>query len=117
MVNKTISSYYYPTPCPKINSGWKALTQSLNLLKLRTRPKRLLRQLTNLKQKQVKQLTAQLSVEQQLYYKKITEKCVCSDQARRAEAFQSLASDPGLHEMLPRLCTFIAEGVRVNLHE
>ena len=31
------------------------------------------------------------------------------------EAFQSLASDPGLHQMLPRLCTFIAEGVRVNV--
>lgn len=28
---------------------------------------------------------------------------------------QSLACDPGLHQMLPRLCTFIAEGVRVNV--
>lgn len=26
-----------------------------------------------------------------------------------------MASDPGLHQMLPRLCTFIAEGVRVNV--
>jgi len=26
-----------------------------------------------------------------------------------------LASDPGLHEMLPRMCTFIAEGVKVNV--
>jgi len=64
----------------------------------------------------VKQLTAhELSVEQQLYYKEITEACVGSDEGRRAEAFQSLASDPGLHQMLPRLCTFIAEGVRVNV--
>lgn len=31
------------------------------------------------------------------------------------EALQSLACDPGLHEMLPRMCTFIAEGVRVNV--
>jgi len=31
------------------------------------------------------------------------------------EALQSLASDPGLHEMLPRMCTFIAEGVKVNV--
>lgn len=23
--------------------------------------------------------------------------------------------DPGLHEMLPRMCTFIAEGVKVNV--
>jgi len=64
----------------------------------------------------VKQLTAhELSVEQQLYYKEITEACVGSEEGRRAEAFQSLASDPGLHQMLPRLCTFIAEGVRVNV--
>lgn len=26
-----------------------------------------------------------------------------------------MASDPGLHEMLPRMCTFIAEGVKVNV--
>ncbi|KAH9634151.1 hypothetical protein HF086_001353 [Spodoptera exigua] len=27
----------------------------------------------------------------------------------------SLACDPGLHEMLPRMCTFISEGVKVNV--
>ncbi|KAH6940437.1 hypothetical protein HPB50_027587 [Hyalomma asiaticum] len=59
--------------------------------------------------------THELSVEQQLYYKEITEACVGSDDSRRAEALQSLASDPGLHQMLPRLCTFISEGVKVNV--
>lgn len=54
-------------------------------------------------------------MEQQLYYKEITEACVGSDEARRAEALQSLSADPGLHEMLARMCTFIAEGVRVNV--
>ena len=64
----------------------------------------------------VKQLAKhELSVEQQLYYKEITEACVGSDESRRAEALQSLACDPGLHQMLPRLCTFIGEGVRVNV--
>ncbi|KAL4715263.1 hypothetical protein ACJJTC_007845 [Scirpophaga incertulas] len=64
----------------------------------------------------VKQLaTHELSVEQQLYYKEITETCVGSDENRRAEALQSLACDPGLHEMLPRMCTFISEGVKVNV--
>ncbi|CAL8114246.1 unnamed protein product [Orchesella dallaii] len=64
----------------------------------------------------VKQLaTHELSVEQQLYYKEITEACVGSDEIRRSEALQSLSNDPGLYEMLPRLCTFIAEGVRVNV--
>lgn len=64
----------------------------------------------------VKQLaTHELSVEQQLYYKEITEACVGADEGRRAEALQSLACDPGIHEMLPRMCTFIAEGVKVNV--
>ncbi|CAB3231456.1 unnamed protein product [Arctia plantaginis] len=64
----------------------------------------------------VKQLaTHELSVEQQLYYKEITEACVGSDEGRRAEALQSLSCDPGLHEMLPRMCTFISEGVKVNV--
>lgn len=64
----------------------------------------------------VKQLaTHELSVEQQFYYKEITEACVGADEGRRAEALQSLACDPGIHEMLPRMCTFIAEGVKVNV--
>ncbi|KAJ8870858.1 hypothetical protein PR048_027159 [Dryococelus australis] len=72
--------------------------------------------LRNVETVHVKQLaTHELSVEQQLYYKEITEACVGSDEGRRAEALQSLASDPGLHEMLPRMCTFIAEGVKVNV--
>ncbi|CAG9862733.1 unnamed protein product [Phyllotreta striolata] len=72
--------------------------------------------LKNIETVQIKQLaTHELSVEQQVYYKEITEACVGSDEARRAEALQSLASDPGLHEMLPRMCTFIIEGVRVNV--
>ncbi|XP_015907860.1 transcription initiation factor TFIID subunit 6 [Parasteatoda tepidariorum] len=64
----------------------------------------------------LKQLaTHELSVEQQLYYKEITEACVGSDEPRRAEALQSLASDPGLYQMLPRLSQFISEGVKVNV--
>lgn len=38
--------------------------------------------------------------------------CICFE---LQEALQSLSNDPGLYEMLPRLCTFIAEGVRVNV--
>ncbi|RWS05539.1 transcription initiation factor tfii-D-like protein [Dinothrombium tinctorium] len=59
--------------------------------------------------------THELSVEQQLYYKEITEACVGSDETRRSEALQSLTADSGLHQMLPRLCTFISEGVKVNV--
>ncbi|KAK5647087.1 hypothetical protein RI129_005551 [Pyrocoelia pectoralis] len=72
--------------------------------------------LRNVETVQIKQLaTHELSVEQQLYYKEITEACVGSDETRRIEALQSLALDPGLYEMLPRMCTFIIEGVRVNV--
>lgn len=75
-----------------------------------------IQKLKNVETVHVKQLaTHELSVEQQLYYKEITEACVGSDEARRAEALQSLACDPGLHEMLPRMCTFITEGVKVNV--
>ncbi|KAG5681567.1 hypothetical protein PVAND_010986 [Polypedilum vanderplanki] len=64
----------------------------------------------------IKQLAQhELSVEQQFYYKEITEACVGADEARRAEALQSLCCDPGIHEMLPRMCTFIAEGVKINV--
>ncbi|PIO39504.1 hypothetical protein AB205_0092300 [Aquarana catesbeiana] len=52
----------------------------------------------------------ELSVEQQLYYKEITEACVGSCEAKRAEALQSIATDPGLYQMLPRFSTFISEG-------
>ncbi|XP_078613037.1 transcription initiation factor TFIID subunit 6-like isoform X2 [Branchiostoma floridae x Branchiostoma japonicum] len=60
-------------------------------------------------------LTHELSVEQQLYYREITEACVGSCESRRAEALQSLATDPGLHQMIPRFSTFVCEGVRVNV--
>lgn len=59
--------------------------------------------------------THELSVEQQLYYKEITEACVGPDESRRSEALQSLASDPGLHQMLPRFSSFISEGVKINV--
>jgi transcription initiation factor TFIID subunit 6 len=65
---------------------------------------------------QIKQLaTHELSVEQQLYYKEITEACVGNIELKRHHALNSLAHDPGLHQMLPRLCVFISEGVKVNI--
>lgn len=60
-------------------------------------------------------LSHELSVEQQLYYKEITEACVGSSEPKRAQALQSLASDSGLYQMLPRFSSFICEGVRVNV--
>ena len=90
----------------------KNLDSSTNVTQLRDR----LAKKKRLETVKVKQLaTHELSVEQQLYYKEITEACVGSDEARRAEALHSLSYDSGLHQMLPRLCTFISEGVKVNV--
>jgi len=64
----------------------------------------------------IKQFAEQeLSVEQQLFYKEITETCIGSDENRRKEALKILTEYPDLHQMLPRLCTFISEGVKVNI--
>ncbi len=60
-------------------------------------------------------ITHELSVEQQLYYKEITEACVGSYEQKRTEALHSLASDPGLYQLLPRFATFISEGVKINV--
>ncbi|XP_074099602.1 transcription initiation factor TFIID subunit 6-like isoform X2 [Cotesia typhae] len=66
----------------------------------------------------VKELAAnELSAEQQLYYQKITEACMSNNEKLRVIALQSLSVDPGLHEILARMCTFITEGVKVNVVE
>ncbi|XP_066910948.1 transcription initiation factor TFIID subunit 6-like [Clytia hemisphaerica] len=60
-------------------------------------------------------VTHELSVEQQMYYKELTEASVGSIETKRTEALQSLSNDPGLYQLLPRFITFISEGVRVNV--
>jgi transcription initiation factor TFIID subunit 6 len=60
-------------------------------------------------------LPHELSVELQLYFTCVTEACVGVDEQKRTEALNSLATDPGLYQLLPRLVLFIAEGVRVNI--
>jgi len=52
-----------------------------------------------------------LSVEQQIYFKEVTEACVGSDEQKRTEGLNSLSTDPGLHQLLSRLILFISEGV------
>lgn len=57
-----------------------------------------------------------LSLEQQLYYKEITDACVgLTSESRCQEALSSLTSDPGLYQLLPQFTSFITEGVRVNV--
>ncbi|KAH0534397.1 transcription initiation factor TFIID subunit 6-like [Cotesia glomerata] len=65
---------------------------------------------------QVKDLVVhELSVEQQLYYQKLTEACMSKNEKLRASALQLLSVDPSLYEMLARMCTFVAQGVKVNV--
>ncbi|XP_076454129.1 transcription initiation factor TFIID subunit 6-like [Babylonia areolata] len=59
--------------------------------------------------------THELSVEQQYFYKEATEACVGPEENKRSEALNSLAQDPGLHQMLPRFIDFVAEGVKINV--
>lgn len=75
-------------------------------------------QLRNIETIQVKQLTDHyLSVEQQIFYKEITEACVRSDESKRQLAFHSLSTDPSIYDMIALLVTFIEEGVRVNIFQ
>ena len=57
-----------------------------------------------------------LSLEQQLYYKEITEACIgLSSEQKSQEALGSLSTDPGLYQLLPQFASFINEGIKVNL--
>ena len=56
-----------------------------------------------------------LSLEQQLYYKELTDTCVGVSDSKRQEALSSLSCDPGLYQLLPQLICFINEGIKVNI--
>uniref|UniRef100_A0AAF5RXX2 Transcription initiation factor TFIID subunit 6 n=1 Tax=Wuchereria bancrofti TaxID=6293 RepID=A0AAF5RXX2_WUCBA len=59
--------------------------------------------------------THALSVEQQVFFKEITEAIMGSDDTRRTEALYSLQTDAGLQQLLPRFSVVIVEGVRCNI--
>ncbi|CAF1179685.1 unnamed protein product [Adineta steineri] len=56
-----------------------------------------------------------ISKEQQIYYKELTEMCICSNEQKRKQALLILSADNSLQQILSRLILFISEGVRVNL--
>ncbi|KAH7720126.1 Transcription initiation factor TFIID subunit 6 [Aphelenchoides avenae] len=67
-------------------------------------------------QVQIKTTTTHaLSLEQQIFFKEITEAIMGGDEAKRIEALHSLQTDCGLHTLLPRFSLAIAEGVRCNI--
>ena len=56
-----------------------------------------------------------LSLEQQLYYKEIADACIGLSDAKRQDALSSLATDPGLYQLLPQFTNYITEGIKVNV--
>ena len=59
-----------------------------------------------------------LSLEQQLYYKEITEACIgVGAESKCQEALSSISNDPGLYQLLPQFVSFIIEGIKVNISQ
>ena len=54
-----------------------------------------------------------LSREQQLYYEKMVEAIIGTEEKLRAVAIESLGNDPGLQQLLPYFARFIAEKVHI----
>ena len=63
------------------------------------------------------QMTHSLSLEQQLYYKEMTEACIGGSDAKRQEALVNLSTDTSLYQLLPYFSKFIAEGIKVNISQ
>eukprot|EP01134_Creolimax_fragrantissima_P002672 CFRG2672T1 len=55
-----------------------------------------------------------LSKEQQMYFEKMTEAIVGSEERLRTAALESLSNDPGLQQLIPYFCQFITEKVANN---
>lgn len=63
-------------------------------------------------QVQIKTTTTHaLSLEQQIFFKEITEAIVGNDEAKRIEALNCIQMDPGLQALVPRFSLAIVEGV------
>jgi hypothetical protein len=58
----------------------------------------------------------ELSMEQQLYFKSLTESCFDGTDKQRTDAFHCLASDAALQPLVPRLLLFISKGIQTNIH-
>jgi hypothetical protein len=56
-------------------------------------------------------ISHELPRELQLYYQRITDSVFHGDSTSRDTALSSLSADPGLHQLLPYLVTFVAEQV------
>jgi hypothetical protein len=61
-------------------------------------------------------LPHELSIEQQLYFKSLTESCFNGTDKQRTDAFHCLASDAALQPLVPRILLFISKGIQANIY-
>jgi hypothetical protein len=61
-------------------------------------------------------LAHELSIEQQLYFKSLTESCFNGTDKQCLDAFHSLASDAALQSLVPRLLLFISKRIQANIY-
>jgi hypothetical protein len=61
-------------------------------------------------------LAHELSIEQQLYFKSLTESCFNGTDKQRIDAYHCLSSDAALQPILPRLLLFISKGIQINIY-
>jgi hypothetical protein len=61
-------------------------------------------------------LAHELSTEQQIYFKMLTETCFNGTDKQRSDAFHCLSSDAALQPLVPRLLLFISGGIQTNIH-
>ncbi|CAF0725307.1 unnamed protein product [Rotaria sordida] len=61
-------------------------------------------------------LAHELSIEQQLYFKLLTESCFNGTDKQSTDAFHCFSSDAALQPLLSRLLLFIAKGIETNIH-
>ncbi|KAK0404257.1 hypothetical protein QR680_017368 [Steinernema hermaphroditum] len=74
------------------------------------------RNMPRTEQVQIKTTTTHaLCMEQQIFFKEITEAIMGGDETKRTEALHSLQTDCGLKALLPRFSLAIAEGVKCNI--
>ncbi|OAF64442.1 Transcription initiation factor TFIID subunit 6, partial [Intoshia linei] len=56
------------------------------------------------------------SIEQQLFYKDLTESCVCAIEKKRTDALLCIREDPSIKYIYPRIVVFICEGIKQNVN-
>jgi hypothetical protein len=61
-------------------------------------------------------LAHELSIEQQLYFKSLTESYFNGTDKQRSDAFHCFSSDAALQPLLPRLLLFISKGIQTNIY-